>query len=508
MSSEPVPDARVPPRRGARTLPLGLLLAGFSVMLVLGAAVGVSATAHFLLRSFLQEALPPEAIDRSLRAVFVSLLVATAAVVLLAAAAALAVSRSLTRPLLELADSARRIGGGDLATPVAEAPGEELGGLARTMEEMRRRLLEVTAELRRRDTEAQALLGGIVEGVLAVDEHRRIRYLNPQAAALLGVDPEAVKGSFCGDVLRPAPIGGERPCESRCPIVHARVRGSTRATEVLQLPRGARRTVVITSSPPFGGSQVQILRDETDVEGARRARDAIVANVSHEFRTPLSAQLASLELLRGRLAAVGEGSELDRDVAELVTSLGRSSLRLVQLVDNLLESVRLESGEGSIRRGPVFLDDVIEEAQELIVPLLRQRGQRIEVDLPHPLPSLEGDHERLVQLLVNLLANASKFSPEGTRIGIAVSGGVEASIRLTVEDEGPGLPENAEESIFDRFYRAGEPDPGGMGLGLWIVKSIAERHGGTVEGRSLPGRGSRFTLTLPSGQPVARDGTR
>jgi signal transduction histidine kinase len=365
------------------------------------------------------------------------------------------------------------------------------------MDEMRRRLLHLTAELRRKEGEAQALLDGIVEGVYSVDEERRIRYLNPQAAALLGIEPDEAIGQFCGDVLNPELIGGVRPCASRCPIGHARSRGSTRATEVLRLPQGG-RTVVITSSPLVGKQQVQIFRDETDIEGARRARDAIVANISHEFRTPLSAQLATLDLLRTELEGdTGEERPLHGgESAQLFRSLERSSLRLVHLVDNLLESVRMEGGEETIRRAPVALDEVVEEGVALVAPLLRQREQKIDVELPYPGIVLEGDAPRLTQVFVNLLANASRYSPDGTTIAIGASDEVEGC-RIWVEDEGPGLSPGTEDSIFDRFTRGGEGEPGGMGLGLWIVKSIVERHGGEVHARSLPAGGSRFTLTLP-----------
>jgi signal transduction histidine kinase len=257
---------------------------------------------------------------------------------------------------------------------------------------------------------------------------------------------------------------------------------------------------VITSSPLVGKQQVQIFRDETDIEGARRARDAIVANISHEFRTPLSAQLATLELLRIEMEGeTGDAGPLHgRESAQLLRSLERSSLRLVHLVDNLLESVRMEGGEETIRRAPVALDEVVEEGVALVAPLLRQREQQTEIDLPYPGITLDGDAPRLIQVIVNLLANASRYSPDGTiiRIGATDEG---TRCRLWVEDEGPGLPPGTEDSIFDRFSRGGEGEPGGMGLGLWIVKSIVERHGGEIHARSLPEGGSRFTMTLPKG---------
>jgi signal transduction histidine kinase/HAMP domain-containing protein len=426
--------------------------------------------------------------------------------------AGVVLSRQLARPVRALTTAAARIGRGDLDTPMPQVPdgaGAEVWSLAVTMEEMRRRLLGLTAELRRRQAAAEAILSGIAVGVFEVDRDRRVRYLNPQAAALLGIAPEEAIGRFCGDVLRPEGPDGVRPCEERCPIVHARFRGIARATEHLVLANGGRRTVSLTSSQPAGDRQFQVMRDETEIEATRRLRDTVLANISHEFKTPLAAQLASIELLRDRLPeldAGAGGSAGDAggagEAAGLVESLERGTLRLTQLVDNLLESVRIESGEAGIRRRPVALDEVVEQAAELMRPLLGQRGQRLEVDLPYPLPAIVGDAPRLTQVFVNLLANANKFAPEGTTI--AIRGAVEpGGVALWVEDEGPGLPAGGPGSLFERFVRSAgeEPVESGMGLGLWIVKSIVERHGGRVEAESRREgsgpRGARIRVVLP-----------
>jgi signal transduction histidine kinase len=171
---------------------------------------------------------------------------------------------------------------------------------------------------------------------------------------------------------------------------------------------------------------------------------------------------------------------------------------LTQLIDNLLESVRIEAGRDSVRRGRLALDEVIEEAVELTAPLIRQREQDLQMNLPYPLPPLWGDAPRLTQVLVNLLANANKFAPAGSTITI---GGLveERWVTLWVEDQGPGLPAGSE--LFERFVRSAgeEPEQSGMGLGLWLVKSIIERHGGRVEARRMAG-GTRLCISLPREQ--------
>jgi signal transduction histidine kinase len=437
--------------------------------------------------------LPAAAIDSSVRSLIGQLLATAVVVGLLAVGAGVLLGRRIADPMRSLTTAASRLGQGDFSTAIPLNGPAEVGTLARTMEDMRSNLVELTDALRQREAEAQAVLQGIVEGVFAVDRDRRIRYLNPRAELLLGVPSGEAVGRFCGDILRPEAPGGVRPCDSDCPILKARSAGSARATERLHVGEGNIRTCVVTSAGPIDDIQVQVVRDETELESARRARDSVLANISHEFRTPLAAQLASIELLREGLDSLGADAQRD-----LVLSLERGAIRLTRLIDNLLESVRIESGQTSLRQQRVRLADVVEEARSQVEALLLQRHQRLRVDMPDDLPSIDGDAPRLAQVFVNLLANAGKFAPENSevRVGGASAG---SAVLVWVEDEGPGVPEPAEGSIFDRFHRGAteEPEPGGLGLGLWIVKSIVDRHGGTVVAARTAENRTRFTVTLP-----------
>jgi K+-sensing histidine kinase KdpD len=362
------------------------------------------------------------------------------------------------------------------------------------MEDMRNNLVDLTNTLRKREAEAQAVLSGIVEGVYAVDKSRVIRYLNPQAARLLNVPAHEAIGRFCGDVLKPClDEHGQRPCETNCPILRARAEGNTQLTERLQLNSGdAPRTTIITSAAPVDELQVQVIRDETELEGVRRARDSVLANISHEFRTPLAAQLASIELLREGLETLPADQQ-----KELVLSLERGTLRLTRLIDNLLESVRIESGQLAIRHQSVAISEVVEDAVELMDALLKQRRQRLELQFPEDLPQIDGDGPRLTQVFVNLLANASKFAPEDSTVRIGARYEADRVI-VWVEDQGPGVPEIASGSIFERFYRGPEqePEPGGLGLGLWIVKSIIDRHDASIVARRTSEGATRFEMAF------------
>lgn len=431
------------------------------------------------------------AVDQSMLALIPVLVVTTVGVALIVGLISALLGRRLSQPLHRLSAAANRIGMGDLATPVRPAWSAEVGALAQTFEDMRQRLHQLTLDLRRQQAEANAIVTSIAEGIFVVDADRHIRFLNPQAAHALGTTPDAAAGRFCGDVLNPQGPQG-RPCATACPIVAARTSGRAQAVEHLLLPNGESRTVVIVSTPLEDGQQVQVIRDETEQEAVRRARDAVLANISHEFRTPLSAQLASIELLIERLPELSTAQ-----VAQLVQSLQRGTLRLVRLVDNLLESVRIESGQRTIRSEAIDLDSVIEDALEFILPLLRQRGQEVAINLPYPLPKLRGDGVRLTQVFVNLLANANKYAPSESTIRIG--GEVDAAIiTLWVQDTGTTLPHAAGDTLFERFVRAAtnEPPQVGMGMGLWIVKSIVERHGGQISAASTE-QGVRFTVRLP-----------
>ena len=444
--------------------------------------------------ALIETRLPAAAIDQAAGHLARRLQVTALVLAILAVLAGIMLGQMVAAPVRALTAAAVRLGQGDFSTSIPPGGAAEVGTLARTMEDMRANLVDLTGTLRRREAEAQAVLSGIVEGVYAVDKNRTIRYLNPQAARLLNIDTDGAIGQFCGDVLKPGDVNGRRPCDFDCPILQARTGGRAQSVERLQTSPGAARTTVIASSPMVDGLQVQVIRDETELEAVRRARDTVLANISHEFRTPLAAQLASIELLRDGLTTLPVEQR-----AELVMSLERGTLRLTQLIDNLLESTRIESGQLSIRHQSVALAEVLEDLRGLIGSLLVLRGQNLEVSLPPDLPHIDGDATRLTQVFVNLVANASKFAPEGSVIRV---GAIAADGRIVawVDDEGPGVPAAASTSIFERFRRSPdeEPEAGGLGLGLWIVKSIIDRHGGTIAAERTPENRTRFTITLPA----------
>jgi signal transduction histidine kinase len=408
----------------------------------------------------------------------------------LALALATLLAARIARPFAQLALEAERLGSGDLETPVA-APVtflSEPAALAASLEQMRRQVGTLTATERSQREELDAVLDGVDEGIVGVDAGQRIHYANRQFLALVGRAREDVLGQPADAIM----------------LRNAADEGAESAAAAVGLPplerctaAGSTRPLIVRRLPASGHRQVLVVREENAIEAGRAMRDRILANLSHEFQTPLSAQIASIELLRDHLR-----HSPDAVAIQLTDAQYRGTMRLSQLVDNLLDSVRIESGEMRLRRQPVDLATVVADAVELIQPLTDQRDQRV-VSTLAPGPSLTGDSQRLFSVMVNLLANANKFAPDQTTIWVEMEWSPQW-VTVWVEDEGRGLsPLRGSSDLFAPFKRSPheEPSQRGSGLGLAIVHAIVVAHGGEVKvAEPVHRRGARIGIVLPVGE--------
>lgn len=218
-----------------------------------------------------------------------------------------------------------------------------------------------------------------------------------------------------------------------------------------------------------------------------------LANISHEFRTPLTALNASLEILLDELESLSPTEQ-----QELLQSMQLSTHSLQTLVNNLLESTSIEAGHFAIHPRPILLNKALAEAVHIVQPLLERRRQYLVLTQPFQLPPLVADPLRITQVLINLLSNASKYSPMGQKIDLGVDV-IGKQLLIAVADRGPGIPESEREDIFGYFTRLAveATDQYSAGLGLSVVKSIVEGHGGTISIDDRPGGGTIFWITLP-----------
>jgi signal transduction histidine kinase len=241
-------------------------------------------------------------------------------------------------------------------------------------------------------------------------------------------------------------------------------------------------------------------RMSTELEGLELMRRDLVANVSHELKTPISALRAHLEnLLDG----------VERADPETLQIMLVQSERLGRLVDQLLDLSRLESGDVPLEREQVELGPLVSQVFSEIQVARPDPGVTLADDLPGDLPPVFADRERVHQVLFNLLDNAVRFTPTGGRVSVTASRH-NGSVDVVVADTGPGISSEHLSRVFERFYRVDESrsrDDGGTGIGLAIARSVVEAHGGRIWADSEPGRGTTFTFELPAAAAAAGAGS-
>ena len=382
---------------------------------------------------------------------------------------------------------------GDLSKPfISNTQIREVALVGEALNGARVDLNRTLDELRREKAWTDHLLGAIVEGIVTLDRQGFITYFSQGAQRITGLSGDEAVGHNCDQVF--ATVDTDRPFSALIPAPGGR------SNVALKLADGRQAILAFTGArllPPEGGDArvALVFRDISEEEAMHRLLGHFLASVSHEFRTPLSAVAAAVELL------MDQAADLSTDeIQELLTSLHLGVLNLQKLVDNLLEIANIEAGRFQVRPRPCNLDEIIAEAVRTMQPLLSKHGQRLTVELPASIPVVQADPRRAVQVVVNLLSNASKYGPINAEIIIGVSA-THNWVRVTVSDEGPGIAAAQRADLFERFA-ASEGASGdrhtGFGLGLSVVKAIVEGHNGQVGVDDRPGGGSIFWFTLPA----------
>jgi PAS domain S-box-containing protein len=365
---------------------------------------------------------------------------------------------------------------------------------------------QIEATLRDQREWFRATLASIADAVIVANPDGRITYLNPAAEALTGWPRADAAGRPVEEVFRLVRAAGGGPAESPAGRVRPD-RSAVGLTEPVELVSrdGAARPVEVSAAPmrdAAGGllGSVLVFRDVTDRRRAEaataeadRRKDEFLAMLSHELRNPLAPILNAVQVML-MADAPDPNVRWARDV------IRRQVGHLTRLVDDLLDVSRITSGRIALRREPVDLAAAVERAVETSRPLLDARRHTLTVRLPAEPLRLDGDLTRLAQVFANLLNNAAKYTPDGGRVDlVAAREGGDAVVR--VRDSGVGIPPDLLPQVFDLFTQAErslDRAQGGLGIGLSLVKTLAELHGGRVEAHSAgPGNGSEFVVRLP-----------
>ena len=452
--------------------------------------VAVPLTEGPAVRGVLRLALPLSVVTSSYTAVHRVMLLGAAVALVVALGIGLFVARRVTRPVVEMEAIARRMSEGDFRARAPTRSPDEIGRLGRALNVMSASLRGKIEDLEHERARISAMLDGMVEGVIAVDARDHIVAMNEPARALFAVGTGRGEGKPLLEAIRNADLHALLG-EVRRADTHAVARREFR------VPGAPPRTVQANAVPvDLGGGEVgvvMVLHDVTELRRLETVRTEFVANVSHELRTPLTAIHGYLETLLG--GALDE-PEHARRFLEIVF---RHTERLGRLLDDLRDLSDIELGRVHLQLGPVAVEDVVESVLAIMRPRAETRGVTLTSALPSDLPEVIADHDRLEQILINLVDNAVKYTEAGGRVTVSARR-AGAVVEVAVVDTGVGIPPADLPRITERFYRvdrARSRELGGTGLGLAIVKHLVIAHGGELTIESEPGRGTTVRVSLP-----------
>jgi two-component system phosphate regulon sensor histidine kinase PhoR len=437
--------------------------------------------------TFLRFALPLEAVDEVLGSFRRRLWLASFFILLIAGGISLLFSRSFTGRVERLKDFSRRVAEGDFRPLPRDGSGDAVEALGISLNRTAARLDRTIQTLTEERNLSSAILGSMVEGVAVVSGSERLVFANPGFAEILDLDVPPTSGSALVEVVRQTELlEAVRQVLAGEPRVQSEIVTGTLRQHYFAI------TVAAVRAGETSGAVV-VLHDITELRKLERVRRDFVANVSHEFRTPLTAIQGFAETL---LAGAIDDSQNRTRFLEIILEHSR---RLARLTEDLLVLSKMDAERLELEIRRLGVSQLIESCLETAQRRGAEKDLRISVNLPPNLPDIAGDRRRLAEVLQNLLDNAIQYTLPGGQIIVSAES-AEKEIILTVSDTGIGIPKADQPRIFERFYRvdvARSREAGGTGLGLAIAKHLVEVHGGRLWVDSEIGQGSQFHFSVP-----------
>lgn len=440
-------------------------------------------------------ALPMEAVNTAIGNLRGMALIASVAGLILAIVFSVFSTGAIIKPIKKLTEMTQSLAAGNINSRVPVDSRNELGQLSQNFNLMADRVQEQIDKISEEHRRSETILTNMGEGVLLVNGASEITYANPTAISMLEL-PEIFIGKALIEINRiPELQALLKKAEQTETVAFAEIQlGNLREPE-------AEVTVVPVSA---GQEYVIVIHDVTKERQLERIRADFVANVSHELRTPLTTIRGYAETL------LSENSVRTKTGEQFIVKILNHSARLTRLISDLLELSRLELGEIELKRVPCHLNTFHEPILDVFEPLLEESGLVLKWEIPEALPEVNVDQQLFMQVFVNLIDNAIKYTPDGGTITISaktdISGIIDGldiaseEIIVHVQDTGIGIPLASQPRVFERFYRVDEGrsrEMGGTGLGLAIVKHIVLCHNGRIWLDSILGQGSVFHVAVP-----------
>jgi signal transduction histidine kinase len=436
--------------------------------------------------------------EASNNAAFAVLFTSVFAIVLILFAS-VQVSRTIIRPAEKLTEAARRIGQGHLNQKIDITTNDEIGELGSEFNKMTERLRMYeemnVSQLIVEKKKSEAIVASIPDPVIMTDEGSKVLLMNQAARRLLQIDGTDWQGKSLGQIvsderwLKLLSGGGVSAEElaKRDTLLSIQQPGEQ------ALYFRPRQTTIVDESKNILGV-VTLLQDVTRFKNLDRMKSEFIATVSHELRTPLTSINMAVDIMSQEV--LGKINEHQRD---MLATAKDDCERLTKLVKELLDMSRLESGKYELKRERINLRSLVEEALKPLRLQFREKGIRLETEIPADTPEVPGDHRQLSWVVANLVSNALRYTPAYGTVTVH-SDLMSDCVRVSVKDSGRGIPPDAVEVIFDKFVQikqSTDATPGSVGLGLAIAKEVVEAHGGKIWVESSVGRGSTFFFTIP-----------
>ena len=424
-------------------------------------------------------------IEKMYRGIWVVLFQAGVITFIISIILSLKFARNITNPIENMTKIVEKISQGSLNQKIKANTKDEIGQLAKMFNQMVDRIKEKMNQISNEKSKIEAIVGSIGDGVIAVDLNKEIVLINLAARDIFNVEEEVIRKPLIN-------ITQNYKLEN---LIDQSLNEFESITEEIELLLPEERTFRVRSAPIIRENEaigvVVSLRDITDIRQLQQMRTEFVSNVSHELKTPLTS-------IKGYVETLLE-IEPDTDTYESFLEVIKDETnRLELLIDDILNLSKIESGVSDLDE-KVDINKVVTNLLSLLKPKAVEKNIDLNLDLGENLPLVQGDYNQLSRLMINLIDNAIKYTPEGGTVEVKARTETEKLI-IEIEDTGIGIPEEDLARVFERFYRVDKGRSrklGGTGLGLSIVKHIVENHNGEIEVESELEKGTIFTIEFP-----------
>lgn len=420
----------------------------------------------------------------------------TAIALIITALLGIFLARTITRPMADMRRQAIVMAKGDFSRKVHVYGTDEIGQLAETFNDLTQKLKEAQATTEGERRKLSSVIAHMTDGVIAANDKGDIILMNTPAKQMLGVEEDEVVGIPLLDMLRihPDEVSIKRLLADTNPII---LDFSTKDQPLLLK---ASFSLIQTNADETPTGVITVLNDVTEQEKIERERREFVANVSHELRTPLTT-------MRSYLEALTDGAWKDEDIAPKFLGVTQTETeRMIRLVNSLLQLSKLDNKDYRMNLEKVDFISLFNKVIDRF-EMTKEQNVTFKRDVPVGYLPVQIDKDKLTQVLDNIISNALKYSPEGGTINYQLEFG-QTYLKVSVYDEGVGIPKQYIDKIFDRFYRVDKARTrklGGTGLGLAIAKEIVELHRGEIWAESTEGKGTTIHFTLPLKKEGKRD---